>query len=223
VGLHHLGLEEEAEGKLRRSLDLAPPRALWAASACATLSRVVSRRGRPGEAVTLAQAATREAPKWAHAWCVLGEGHVDAGDLKAALRAYSRALKCVEDTWVASDAPGDTGWRVGAGIGRIHLLCHRYQEAADCLTRAVALNPKDAELQVLLAEAHEGLRRPADAARHFDHATVATRGGPTAFAAFADFFTQKAEDALLHGLVENPESRVLLERLERLRVARARA
>ena len=50
--------------------------------------------------------------------------------------------------------------------------------------------------------------------------TVA-RAGPAAFAAFGDFFTKKAEEALLRGLVDNAESRPLLERIERLRAARA--
>ena len=52
--------------------------------------------------------------------------------------------------------------------------------------------------------------------------TVA-RAGPGAYVEFGDFFTSKAEAALVHGLADNAESPVLLERIEQLRAARAMA
>jgi Flp pilus assembly protein TadD len=146
---------------------------------------------------------------------------VDAGDLEAALSAYTRALNCDGDTWLPSDAPDHTAWQVRAGMGKLHLLCEQYDQAAACLEGAVALNPMNAELHVLLARAYESTRRSKDAGRHLDRATMVAQAGPGAFVAFGDLFIKKAEDALLRGLVENAESRVLLERIERLRAVRA--
>src|SRR5262249_27285000 len=94
-----------------------------------------------------------------------------------------------------------------------------FGQAADCLTHAVALNPSSPELRIMLARAYEGARQPGEARRHLERA-VAMPGGAEAHLAFGDFFAGKAEEALLRGLVDNTESRALLERIERLREAR---
>jgi hypothetical protein len=52
---------------------------------------------------------------------------------------------------------------------------------------------------------------------------VAAAAGAEAHLAFGDFFTRKAEEALLRGLVDNAESRALLMRIERLREVRGGA
>jgi tetratricopeptide (TPR) repeat protein len=219
--LRHLGLNDEAETTLRRAISLAPPHTIWGASAYASLSRAVANQGRATEAVKLCRAATKWAPEWAHGWCLLGAALVDDGRPTAALRAYRRALKCGRDTLLASDIPDDTAWQVRAAMGKIHLWHDQYAHAAECLAGALAGNPVNAELHVLLARAYVELHRPKDARRHLDRATMAGEASPGTFAAFGDFFTKKAEDALLRGLVESPESRMLLERLEMLRAARA--
>ena len=71
--------------------------------------------------------------------------------------------------------------------------------------------------------ARRGLRaQAAERCRdHLDRATMLDPWGAAGFAALGDLFTKKAEDALLRGLVENPESTALRERIERLRAARA--
>jgi hypothetical protein len=74
---------------------------------------------------------------------------------------------------------------------------------------------------VLLARAYEASGRSGDARRHLESAMEVARGGAESYAAMGDFFTKKAEEALLRGLVDNAESRPLLERLERLRASRA--
>jgi tetratricopeptide (TPR) repeat protein len=223
VALHRLGLNGEAEPTLRRALDLAPEDAIWVPSAYASLSRTVASQGRMAEAVILSKAATKLAPRWAHGWCMLAATLVDAGRLKAALRAYTRALNCGGKTWLPTDAADVTAWEVRAGMGKVYLLCERYEEATECLAGAVAINPTSAELHLLLARAYDKLRRPKDVGRHLERATAVTRGGEVGFAALGDLFTRKAEDALLRGLVENAESRLLRERIERLRTARAGA
>jgi glycosyltransferase involved in cell wall biosynthesis/GT2 family glycosyltransferase/tetratricopeptide (TPR) repeat protein len=221
VALHHLGLHDEAETALRRAIALAPRRASWVASAHLALSRAVAARGRAAEAVKLCKAATKLAPAWAQGWCMLGAAQVDAGHPKAALRAYTRALNCDGDIWLTSDVPDDTGWRVRAGMAKIYLAANQYGEAADCLVGALAQNPTNAELHALLAHTYEAVGRSGDARRHLESAVMVARAGPGAYLAFGDFFTKKAEEALLRGLVDNAESRLLLERIERLRAARA--
>ena len=221
VALHLLGLSSEADASLRRAINRALPDAPWRPSAYVALSRVVAVQGSMDEAVNLSKAAMRLAPDWPHGWCMLGATLVDAGRLDEALRAYARALNCGGDTWSPADAPDDTAWEVRAGMGRIHLRRRQYEQAAECLAGAVAINPRNAELHVLLAQAYDALRRPRDARHHLDRATMVTPGGAAGFAALGDLFTKKAEDALLRGLVENPESTQLRERLERLRAARA--
>jgi predicted Zn-dependent protease len=152
---------------------------------------------------------------------MLGEALLDYGRPKPALRAFARALKSGDAMWLVSDVPDDTSWRVRVAMARIHLELGDHQQAAECLARASALRSGNADLEVLMARALDALGRPIEAGRHLERATAISHGGPGAFAAFGDFFTKKAEDALLRGLVENPESRALIARIERLRAARA--
>jgi glycosyltransferase involved in cell wall biosynthesis/tetratricopeptide (TPR) repeat protein len=223
VALHHLRLQREAEAALRQALAAAPADTIWGPAAYAVLSRAVAKQGRTAEAVTLCEAATKLAPKWPQGWCMLGAALADDRRLKPALRAYARAVRCAEGTWLPSDVPDDIAWEVRAAMAKIHLKRKEYEQAIECLGPALALSPGSAaELHVLIAEAYEALHRPIDAGRHLERATaIPGAGGPVAFAAFGDFFTKKAEDALLQGLVENAESRLLLERIEQLRTARA--
>jgi hypothetical protein len=152
---------------------------------------------------------------------MLGAALLGDGRPKPALRAFAHALRPSARTWLVSDLPDDTAWRVRVAMARIHLDLGENQQAADCLARASALRFGHAELELLLARALDALGRPIDAGRHIERATTIPHGGPAAFASFGDFFTKKAEDALLRGLVENPESRELIARIERLRAARA--
>jgi Flp pilus assembly protein TadD len=223
VALGHLALHKEAETALRQAIELAPPRASWGAPALATLSTVVAAQERTAEAVYLCKAATKWAPDWARGWSLLGAALADAGRLKAALRAYGRALDCVGDTWLVEGDPDDTAWQVRAGIAKIHLVRGEYTEAAGRLRDAVALNPMNADLRVQLAHAYEAVGRPAEARRHLESAMMLAQAGPDAYAAFSDFFARRAEEALLRGLADNAENRGLLERIERLRAARAMA
>jgi glycosyltransferase involved in cell wall biosynthesis/tetratricopeptide (TPR) repeat protein len=221
AALRHLGLRGEAEAALRRAIKRAPTGAIWLPDAYIALSRAVAGQGRSAEAVTLCEAASRLAPKWPQAWCSLGEALVNDGRSTTALGAYTRALKCGQKFWLQSDVPDDTGWQIRAAIGKIHLMRNEHEQAAESLARGIALNPRNAELHLLIASAYQELGRPTDVGRHLDRAVTIPYGGPGSFAAVGDFFTKKAEDALLRGVVENAESRMLLERIERLRVARA--
>jgi glycosyltransferase involved in cell wall biosynthesis/GT2 family glycosyltransferase/cytochrome c-type biogenesis protein CcmH/NrfG len=220
VALQRLGLNVEAEKALRTAIKRAPRRVIWGPSAYATLSRAVAAQGQPDAAVKLCKTATKLAPQWAQGWCMLGEALVDASRPMAALRAYAVGLECGAETMLPGDAPDDTAWQIRGAMAKIHLAREEYGEAADCLTGAVALNPTNAELHVLLARAYESARRSGDARRQLDHAVTATRAGADAYLALSDFFTKKAEEALLRGLVDNRESHVLLERIEQLRAVR---
>jgi glycosyltransferase involved in cell wall biosynthesis/tetratricopeptide (TPR) repeat protein len=220
IALERLAMHGEAETALRRAIELAPRGAMWGPSAYVSLSRVVGAQGRTTEAVALCRAATKRTPDWAYGWCVLGAALVDAGRTKAALRAYTRALNCAGDRSPAAGGPDDAAWQVRAGMGKIHLVRGENEEAAQCLRGAVALNPRNVELRLWLAQAYEAVGRPADARHHLEHATNVARAGPEAYVALSDFFTRTAEAALLRGLADDPESRVLLEQIERLRSAR---
>jgi len=221
AALERLGLAGEAEVALQRAIELAPPGATWAPSAFVSLSRAIAAQGRTAEAAKLGKKATKLAPHWAQGWCFLGALLIDAGRLKAALRAYNRALDCVAATGRRGGDPDDAAWLARAGLGRIHLGRGEYAEAAECLGDAVALSPNNAELRVWLARAADALGHSADARAHLDRATSIARTGADAYIAFSDFFTRKAEQSLLRGLADNPESRALLERIERLRASRA--
>jgi Flp pilus assembly protein TadD len=221
IALRHLGLYTEAETTLRQAIGLTPPQAMWGAPAYAALSLAVAAQGRLPEAVKLGKAATKWTPEWAQGWCVLGEVLVDAGRLKAALRAYERALDCGDEAWMAPDVPDDTVWQARAGMGRIHIACEQYEEAAECLSGALVLNPWNADLHVLLARAYEAVGRLGDARRHLERAVTVARTGPDAHLAFGDFFLRQAEASLVRGLADNTESSALLERIEKLRAARA--
>jgi predicted Zn-dependent protease len=120
-------------------------------------------------------------------------------------------------------APDDTAWEVRRGIARVHFARENYASAADCLTHAVALNPGNPELRVMLAQAYEGLGQSGEARRHLERAVSGAPSGADTYLAFGDFFARKAEEALLSGLVDNAESRALLEQIERLREARGTA
>ena len=222
LALHRLGLYDEAETALRDAIALAPRRAIWRASAEASLARAVAAQGgRAAEAVKLGKAATKRAPDWAQGWCIFAEALLDAGRPRAALRAYASAVNCDGQAALTWDGPDEVAWQARAGMARIHLSLHQYDEAAECLGGALARNPDHAELHLLLARAHEAAGRSGDARRHLESATAIARAGADSYAAMADFFTKKAEEALLRGLVDNAESRLLLERIERLRASRA--
>jgi glycosyltransferase involved in cell wall biosynthesis/GT2 family glycosyltransferase/Flp pilus assembly protein TadD len=223
IALACLGLLAEAETAMRKAITRAPAGVIWGASAHATLSRAVAAQGRAAEAVKLCKVATKLAPDWAQGWCMLGAALVDSGRQKAALRAYARALECVGETWLPPGDPDDTVWQVRAAMGKIHFGFEQYDEAAECLSGAVALRPDAAELRVWLARVYEAVGRSADARHHLERAVTVARTGPEAYVAFGDFFTKRAEGALLRGLADNAESRVLLERIERLRATRALA
>jgi glycosyltransferase involved in cell wall biosynthesis/tetratricopeptide (TPR) repeat protein len=220
AALRHLGLHTEAESALRRAIKRSASQ-IWVPDAYIALARTVAAQGRSAEAVKLCRAATKLAPKWPQAWCALGEALVDDGRLEPALRAYGRALDRGGKMWLPSGIPDDTGWQIRTAMGRIHLMRNEYEQAADCLAGGIALNPRSTELHLLIARAYEELGRQTDVGRHLERAAAIPHGGPAAFAAAGDFFTKKAEDALLRGVIENAESRMLLERIERLRVARA--
>jgi tetratricopeptide (TPR) repeat protein len=194
---------------------------MWGAPAYAALSLAVAAQGRLPEAVKLGKAATKWTPEWAQGWCVLGEVLIDDGRLKAALRAYERALDCGDESWLAPDIPDETVWQAQAGMGRIHIACEQYKEAAECLTGALVLAPWNAELHVQLARAYEAVGRLGDARRHLERAVTVARTAPEAHLAFGDFFLRQAEASLVRGLADNTESSALLERIEKLRSARA--
>jgi glycosyltransferase involved in cell wall biosynthesis/Flp pilus assembly protein TadD len=220
IALAPLGLHGEAETALRRAIKLAPPGAVWGPPALAALSGSMAAQGRRAEALTLGKAVTKLAPDWAPGWCTLGAALLGVGRLKAALRAYRRALACVGDTWRAAGDPDDVVWQVRAALGKIHFAKEQYADAVDCLGRAVALHPTSPELRVWLARAYEAVDQSADARRQLERAMAVAGAGPEAYLAFGDFFTTKAEGALLRGLADNAEYHALLERIERLRSAR---
>jgi glycosyltransferase involved in cell wall biosynthesis/GT2 family glycosyltransferase/Flp pilus assembly protein TadD len=223
VALHHLGLNAEAEKTLRKALKRAPRRVIWAPSAYASLARAVAAQGRGFEAAELAGTATELAPDWAAGWCTLGDARAAAGRPDDALQAYERALDCGERALLPGAAPDDTAWQVRRGVARIHFARENYDAAADCLRHAVALNPSSPELRVMLAQAYEGSGQSAEARRHLERAVASAPGGADAYLAFAGFFARKAEEALLHGLVDNAENRALLQQIEQLREARGTA
>jgi tetratricopeptide (TPR) repeat protein len=212
--LEALGLHGEAESTLRAAIEVAGP-ATWAPAAYVSLSRAVAGQGRRNEAVKLCEAATELAPDWADGWCRLGDALVDAGRPRPALAAYERALR----TGGPEAATADTAWLARAGMGKVHHALEEYDRAAECLRGAVDRNPTDVELRLWLARAYDAAGRLADAQRHLDVAAAVPRVGPAPSLAFADFFTKRAEAALLRGLADNPENRALLDRIERMRAA----
>jgi tetratricopeptide (TPR) repeat protein len=221
VALDRLGLHAEAERELRTAIDLAPPHAVWSAPAHAGLSRAVREQQRSEEAVALAKQATKLDPDWAQGWALLGTTLADAGRSKAALRAYTRALDCLDETALAANDPDDVAVAVRAGMGRIHLARGEYGEAMSVLRGAIALHPSSARLRVEIAQAHAAMGQTSAALGQLERAAELERGAPDAFIGISDFFTRRAEEALLRGLAGNPESGALLERIERLRAARA--
>ncbi|MCU1449416.1 MAG: glycosyl transferase family 2, partial [Acidimicrobiales bacterium] len=221
VALSHLGLHDQAEAALRDAIGAAPRAVIWGPAALVSLSRVVAAQGRAAEAVKLCKKATKRAPEWAYGWCVLGGALAAAGRPDEAIRAYMQALDCTGRTWVPAADIEDTAWLVRAGMGQIHLSRGEHLEAAEWLREAVTLNPVNAELRVRLAHAYEAAGWPAEARRHLESAMTLGQAGPGAYAAFGDFFTRRAEEALLRGLADNAESGALLERIERLRAAGA--
>jgi glycosyltransferase involved in cell wall biosynthesis/tetratricopeptide (TPR) repeat protein len=221
VGLFRLGLHEQAEVALRDAIAQAPPRARWEPTAYAVQARTLAAQQRAREAVKAAKVAVKLAPDWSPGWYTLAGVQAEAGRFDAAIRSYGRALDCADTAWASAGFADDTAWQVRAGMGRIHLARDEFAEAADWLGGAVAANPSDAQLRVWLARALEALGRSGEARRHLEGAVALASTAPEPYMAIGDFFTQRAHDALLRGLAANPENRQLLERIERLRAARA--
>jgi tetratricopeptide (TPR) repeat protein len=220
TALHRLGLHADAEVALLRAIKRAPRRILWGAPARTTLAGVVAAQGRPRQAVKLCQVATKLAPDWARGWCLLGGALADVGRVSEALDAYQRALDCAGDAWPEAGVD-ETAWQVRAGLGRIHLARGEVGEAIHLLSSALADNPANADLRVALARVMEAAGRSGDAQAQFERVLSEARAGPEAYIGLSDFFAGKAEAALVRGLADHPESRSLLERIERLRAAQA--
>jgi len=148
-----------AEGEARRALELSA-HGPTASDAHVLLGRIASARRDTQQAalsfrsairIETALAAEGERPD-PEPWELLASLHLDAGDEEAAVRT-------LED--LASRVPAD-----GAGfreMGRTLLEKPEPGRAERHLRRAVQLDPRDLEALRLLAQAHEALRRPAEA------------------------------------------------------------
>ncbi len=73
---------------------------------------------------------------------------------------------------------------------------------------------------MLLAQAYDLFGSTTDARRQLEIA-ISQRAGSEAYVRFGEYFNAMAERALLRGLADNPESRVLRERIEALRASQA--
>ncbi len=154
-----VGQLEAAEGEARRALELS--RGGPAASeAYVLLGRIAAARRQGEQAIASFRQAIRiestiaegGEPPDAAPWRLLAAAYVEAGDEEAAVRT-------LED--LASRVPGD-----GAGfreLGREYLEKKEPGRAERHLRRAVQLAPRDVEAHRLLAQAHEALRRDAEA------------------------------------------------------------
>ncbi len=154
-----LGQLDPAENEARRALELS--RAGGAASeAHVLLGKIAAARGKTEQAILSLRSAVKiemalaekgEQPD-PEPWRLLASVYLDAGDENAAVRS-------LED--LAKHAPGDSsGFRE---LGRAILDRHEPGRAERHLLRAVQIDRGDVESWRLLAQAHEALRRLAEA------------------------------------------------------------
>ncbi len=148
-----------AEGEARRALELSAKGAT-ASEAHVLLGRIAGARRQTQQAalsfrsairIESAHAAEGERPD-PEPWRLLASLYLEAGDEEAAVRT-------LED--LAGHAPGDgSGFRE---LGRALLERHEPGRAERYLRRAAQLDRRDIEALRLLAQAHEALRRGAEA------------------------------------------------------------
>ena len=84
-----------------------------------------------------------------------GTRNLDAGRTRLARDAFEEALGHDPDCRPAL-----------AGLGRIEFAAQRYRKAAELLGAAVHLEPRDAELQAMLAKSYRAIGHDRSAARH---------------------------------------------------------
>jgi len=87
----------------------------------------------------------------------LGDAHEERGDLRGALRHYTKAVKLKPEN--------PSGW---ASLASRHITLTQYPEAAECLQTALGLNPKLPEAQFNLGIIHQRTQK-------FDEALTAFR------------------------------------------------
>ncbi len=154
------GRLDAAEVEARRALELTRGEGPAASDAQVLLGRVAASRHQPELAIVALRQAIRiegaiavdGEPPDPEPWRLLAGVYLDAGEEEAAVRT-------LDD--LAAHVPGDgTGFRE---LGRAYLAKKEPGRAERHLRRAVQLAPRDVEAYRLLAQAHEALRRDAEA------------------------------------------------------------
>lgn len=202
LALEQLGQLEEAESSFRAAIELASPEGIAATSAeelsrktvsdgpgnkgsevsrkdvgtaqaCHNLGRLLSRRGKYGEAVEWLEKAVRLNADHAGAYASLGDSRQSLGRLDLAAAAYQKA--------VTLDAQQDGAWY---GLGCVYSRLGHYAAATGCLMESLKVAPNRAPVHHNLGQSLLKLGRVDEAIDEF-HKSVGLGGGDFSLGAIA--------------------------------------
>jgi hypothetical protein len=153
-----LGLQHEAAGALRRSIELGVSGAItsvppgYVLHSRIELGRTHGALGEANEAVRLLEAAVRSDPDSPDAWAGLGAAYVLAGRWTDALEAYRSVRSCPETPAAAPTDRTLIAWQGAVGEAQILRMLGRLDEAADVLLDLRARGYEHFGVVVTLAE-----------------------------------------------------------------------
>jgi len=143
-----------AEESVRAAMLLSPEDP----DAVAESAAIALARGNVAAAIQLALRVLAMRPSHSRALLVHGGALLRRGDLPAAATAYRNAAEAVA---------GAEAW---SGLGDVHRAAGRLDEARDCYDRALALEPRSADLHVALGDVYLEARHFGEARAYYDAA-----------------------------------------------------
>lgn len=166
LGIVHCRLGDAAAGveHLRVAAKAEPRNAAFRIM----LMRALVDASRPGEVLAMEEPPPIRSAAAVEEWRARGEAADCAGDADESIRAWSTITAAV---------PGD--WRAWANLGNGHANRAEWEQAADALSKAAALNPDDAALRRNAATALSQANRREEAITAFE---AARRLGDASFA-----------------------------------------
>jgi cytochrome c-type biogenesis protein CcmH/NrfG len=153
-----LGLQDEAAGALRRSIELGvsgrrtPEPPGYVLHARIELGRAYGALGQANEAIGLLEAAVRAGPDSPDAWAGLGAAYAMAGRWSDALEAYRSVQSCPEAPAAAPTDRTLIAWQGAVGEAQMLRMLGRVDEAAAVLVELVTRGHDHLGVVVTLAE-----------------------------------------------------------------------
>lgn len=155
-------LEEAARG-YRRALDIEPANPRYAYR----LGTVLAEQGDHQGAITHFETATREDPEYSRAWFMMGLSQNAAGEFRAAVDSYTKAIETNPRLRMTANDPGGEHYHA---LADLYIRFRLFDHAAKVYANGVENNPTSPRLHHGHGVALMELERYSEAAQSFEKA-----------------------------------------------------